>query len=583
MDTPPEGDDEPPSKTLSIGDDGPSNNVEDHVETLSDQNDDSNYEHIPIMPNTPSTPVSPGSRKSRLLHEQYKQRYIDCKKEKEVLKAENKELLKKLDSTTTVATCVDRCIQDEDEYKLECHQCKKLFHYRCTGLPAYQLTYFLTVGYRRFVCQRCTVIPDYFTELGLYIEHCPSVTPDANNKRSISFGVQTVEMDQDKDNLQKCRDDLAKSLRTANEELSKVRSECKKKEDYIKEIEHQLSTLQYSEESLRNLLEEREKELDLLQNKINEKEEHSTEDESVKENTKPMQDEIDKLKVKLKTKEADLSRVMLEATKYQNEGKNMKEMITALQKESEGHESRLKSQRGSEAQNDTGILMGIDDKLEAFSAGILSKVTEIIEQKMGTTPGKNNVETIEIHDATKSPISPNLWSSVVSSGSHGHQDIKTLMRDARNDEKIEVSEKEKRAKNIIIHGADELGENPEEIKKQDLQYVKEIFNKIGVKSETILINRLGEKNEERSRPIKIVFKTKAEKDNIMKNLGKLKGTERYFGKISIKDDFTAAEREEIRLLTERAKKQSEDNQEKTFKVRGNSKNGWRVVSFPKKR
>ena len=63
----------------------------------------------------------------------------------------------------------------------------------------------------------------------------------------------------------------------------------------------------------------------------------------------------------------------------------MKEKITALQKEAEGQESRLKSQRGSEAQNDTDInrgLMGIDEKLEAFSAGILSKVSEIIEQKM---------------------------------------------------------------------------------------------------------------------------------------------------------------------------------------------------------
>ena len=76
------------------------------------------------------------------------------------------------------------------------------------------------------------------------------------------------------------------------------------------------------------------------------------------------------------------------------------------------------------------------------------------------------------------------------------------------------------------------------------------------------------------------MKTKADKDNIMKNLGRLKGTERFFGKISVKDDYTTHEREEIRLLTERAKKQSEENPDKIFKVRGNSKNIWRVVSFP---
>ena len=88
--------------------------------------------------------------------------------------------------------------------------------------------------------------------------------------------------------------------------------------------------------------------------------------------------------------------------------------------------------------------------------------------------------------------------------------------------------------------------------------------------------------EFKSRPLKIVLKSAAEKANVMKNLGRLKGTERYFGKISVKDDYTTSEREEIRLLTERAKKETAENPEKVFKVRGNSKNGWRVVSFQKK-
>ena len=65
----------------------------------------------------------------------------------------------------------------------------------------------------------------------------------------------------------------------------------------------------------------------------------------------------------------------------------------------------------------------------------------------------------------------------------------------------------------------------------------------------------------------------------MRSLGNLKGTERYFGKISVKDDYTTNEREQIRLLTVKAGKLNEENPEKTFKVRGNSKNGWRLVSF----
>ena len=122
-----------------------------------------------------------------------------------------------------------------------------------------------------------------------------------------------------------------------------------------------------------------------------------------------------------------------------------------------------------------------------------------------------------------------------------------------------------------------------DIKKEDSQYVRDIFKKIGATSEPSLITRLGEPNESKSRPIKIVMKSKADKEKVMKNLGSLKGTERLFGKISVKDDYTTQEREEIRLLTEKAKQQSKDNSDKIFKVRGNSKNGWKVVSFPKEK
>ena len=68
----------------------------------------------------------------------------------------------------------------------------------------------------------------------------------------------------------------------------------------------------------------------------------------------------------------------------------------------------------------------------------------------------------------------------------------------------------------------------------------------------------------------------------MSNLGKLKSTERFFGKISLKDDYTTYEREQIRMLTTEAAKKREENTDRDFRVRGDSKNGWRIVSFLKK-
>ena len=137
-------------------------------------------------------------------------------------------------------------------------------------------------------------------------------------------------------------------------------------------------------------------------------------------------------------------------------------------------------------------------------------------------------------------------------------------------------------RNIIIHGAEEVGDSPEEIKKEDAQYISEILNKIGSPVKPNIITRLGEKSIDKNRPIKIVLKCKADKDSVMKNLGRLKGTERFFGKISVKDDYTTQERENIRQLTDRAKMQSNENPDRIFKVRGDSKNGWKVVSFLRK-
>ena len=104
--------------------------------------------------------------------------------------------------------------------------------------------------------------------------------------------------------------------------------------------------------------------------------------------------------------------------------------------------------------------------------------------------------------------------------------------------------------------------------------------KVGATSEPVLVTCLGVRNDSKSRPIKIVIKTIADKEKVMKNLNRLKGTEHLLGKISVEDDHTAQEREEIRLLTEKAKQQSTGNEDRIFKVRGNSKHGWKVVSFP---
>ena len=53
------------------------------------------------------------------------------------------------------------CEYDNDKYKLECAECKRLVQYGCTSLPTYQLQLFLTKVYRKFICCKCVGIPTY--------------------------------------------------------------------------------------------------------------------------------------------------------------------------------------------------------------------------------------------------------------------------------------------------------------------------------------------------------------------------------------------------------------------------------------
>ena len=65
----------------------------------------------------------------------------------------------------TLKCTQNTCVNGSYVYKPECSQCERCFHYQCTGLPVYQIQHFMTRGYRKFVCKKCTAIPDYLKEL----------------------------------------------------------------------------------------------------------------------------------------------------------------------------------------------------------------------------------------------------------------------------------------------------------------------------------------------------------------------------------------------------------------------------------
>ena len=160
--------------------------------------------------------------------------------------------------------------------------------------------------------------------------------------------------------------------------------------------------------------------------------------------------------------------------------------------------------------------------------------------------------------------------------------VKKAMQEERNETKVEESDIDRRKKNFIIHGVDEIGDNKDEIKTEDTGFVKEILKKLGVECTPKRITCLGESNERKKRPLKIVMKTIDDKTKIMSSLDGLKGTEEIFGKFSIREDYTNPERDEIKTLVQKAKDKSEIDPEHIYKVRGDTKNGLRLVYFTRR-
>ena len=121
------------------------------------------------------------------------------------------------------------------------------------------------------------------------------------------------------------------------------------------------------------------------------------------------------------------------------------------------------------------------------------------------------------------------------------KEVRRILQETQNDEKIEIAEQEKRSQNIIIHGAEEFGNNEDEIKNNDEGYINDILKHLKLKSKPSEVTRLGKPNGKNCRVLKVVMPSKIAKENIMKSLNLLKDTKDYFGHgLLYKTDFQLA-------------------------------------------
>ena len=225
------------------------------------------------------------------------------------------------------------------------------------------------------------------------------------------------------------------------------------------------------------------------------------------------------------------------------------------------------------------IISSLKEMFDKKIVQLESTFESIIENKL---VAKLNTEVAVPTNGELSSTPAAAGSSYASKVLQLPSEVRKALQDAKNDEKVEDSEKEKRSCNFVIHGAEEIGSDANEIKENDTQYLRDILRKLEVASQPESVTRLGAPGNSGKRPIKVIMKSKADQQSVMSNLRRLKGTEQDFGKISVTEDYTQNEREQIKQWTNKAKEQSANDKEYIYKVRGDPKNGLRLIRVARK-
>ena len=406
------------------------------------------------------------------------------------------------------------CVNDEDEYKFQCKLCERFVHYKCTGLPLYQIYHFTIKGYKRFMCINCTHVPAYLRE----------AIP--NNDRTL----QTNEMELQTVIHQK--ETEVDVLLETNRKLSKNVDELQK------EIERKNSRSRRGKEGYTKLQDEAK----ILKNDI-----------------QNYEDKCAKLNNTITEQEIELQEIRENSIVEVNDENAINNLEQAMTQKLQVVEQTLKETLLAEVNKNNRHL---EEKLD-----------QLIKDNKSYADTVKNFQTINPTHPSSYGKSEQNEQSVVES-----VDLRKIMIDQKNDEKVEYAEREKRRKNFIIHGLEEKGETMDDIKKNDDELISQFMTKIGNTENPVSITRLGKTNDKKNRTMKIIVASSEEKDFIMGNLKYLKGSE-VFGKIRVTDDYTNGERDLIRHWVKEAEKKSAVDATKVYRVRGDPKNGLRLVSF----
>ena len=257
-----------------------------------------------------------------------------------------------------------------------------------------------------------------------------------------------------------------------------------------------------------------------------------------------------------------------------------------LKKENEQLKKQLDQLLASQATNKSGSLQVSnqnDTKLKDLDEKLVNGLEKIQANLEKMISSKLEVVANQTQEYKKTS-----YAAAVGTKDCPREDLKAIMMETKNAELTEEAEKKRRGRNLIIHGVEEKswGSTGEE---EDKLFVKKLITNLQVGAISAdTVERLGpdtaERENKKTRPLKVVLKTEEEQQKILRNLRNLKGNVEYFG-ISIKEDYTYNERVLIRGYVEKAKAMNALEETKmsdtVWRVRGTPKNGLILKRFTK--
>ena len=406
------------------------------------------------------------------------------------------------------------CINDDNPHRLLCAKCEKLFHYSCTKLPLYQLTYFLTKGYRTYKCVNCTVIPDYIKGLeppnaASYKESVASQTGsnwEAFKKLRDLYNVSEEKLKSNEEVIQRLRNEKQK-LKSANVQL---KSEVVTHKEHIEELEKSAAEKEklLSKQSLQ----------DEQYNKIKEKlkiadSEIATYKANAQDLTKKEKESTAKLQsanehfnnvmLEHSQMKSDLVRLQKERDTYKENEKELKDTMTAKQAEFDKQKDLFSGAGNSEYDSIRHLEESMTTKIAQIGKELQNTFIKQVEENNKRLEEKIQVVVNQgktFADIAKTTTQPN-GNKITNTSC-----LRDIMGEAKNEELNEERDKQLRLKNLIIHGVKEnSGESSEADKEADESYLSGLLQTIGVKTTYKSLTRLGKEEPNKRRPLKLVL------------------------------------------------------------------------------